>query len=90
MPLWISLSERQIYILKVLIRILHQLLVGKYRKIENIEINNLGRVNIFAGGNNSGKTSILELIFLFTRLNTIQALIELEKFRGQHLWQFFD
>lgn len=65
-----------------------QLLVGKYRKIENIEINNLGRVNIFAGGNNSGKTSILELIFLFTRLNTIQTLIELEKFRGRFFGNF--
>lgn len=65
-----------------------QLFIKKYRKIENIEIGNLGRVNIFAGGNNSGKTSILELIYLFTRLNTIQALIELEKFRGRFFGDF--
>lgn len=65
-----------------------KLIVGKYRKLENIEINNLGRVNIFAGGNNTGKTSILELIFLFTRMNTIQALIELEKFRGRFFGNF--
>ena len=56
--------------------------------MENIDINNLGRVNIFAGGNNTGKTSILELIFLFTRLNSIQALIELEKFRGRFFGNF--
>lgn len=62
--------------------------VLKYRKLDSISINNLGKVNIFAGGNNTGKTSILELIFLFTRLNTIQSLIELEKFRGRFYQNF--
>jgi len=57
--------------------------INKYRKLENLSISNLGRVNIFAGGNNTGKTSFLELVYLFTRLNTIQSLIELERFRGQ-------
>ncbi|MER0438237.1 AAA family ATPase [Emticicia sp. W12TSBA100-4] len=57
--------------------------VKKYRKLQDIEIQKLSRVNIFAGGNNTGKTSVLELIYLFTRLNTIQSLIELEKFRGR-------
>lgn len=57
--------------------------VKRYRKLQDIEIQKLSRVNIFAGGNNTGKTSVLELIYLFTRLNTIQSLIELEKFRGR-------
>ncbi|MBK9356828.1 MAG: hypothetical protein IPN08_05485 [Bacteroidales bacterium] len=34
--------------------------ISKYRKLEDIEVEKLGRVNIFAGGNNMGKTSILE------------------------------
>lgn len=62
--------------------------VKKYRKLINIEIQKLSRVNIFAGGNNSGKTSVLELIYLFTRLNTISSLIELEKFRGRFYQDF--
>ncbi len=62
--------------------------ITSYRKLENIDVKHLTRVNLFAGGNNTGKTSILELIFLFTRLNTIQSLVELEKFRGRFFGDF--
>lgn len=62
--------------------------VTKYRKLQNIEINNLNRVNIFAGGNNIGKTSFLELFYLFTRLNNFQSIIDLEKFRGRFYKDF--
>ncbi|MCP2026180.1 AAA15 family ATPase/GTPase [Flavobacterium sp. HSC-32F16] len=55
----------------------------KYRKLQNIEITKLNRVNIFAGGNNLGKTSVLELFYLFTRLNNFQSIIDLERFRGR-------
>jgi len=44
----------------------------EYRKLRDIKINNLGRVNIFAGGNNIGKTSLLEIFYLFTRLNSFK------------------
>lgn len=60
----------------------------KYRKLLNIEIKNLSRVNIFAGGNNLGKTSVLELFYLFTRLNNFQSIIDLEKFRGRFYQDF--
>lgn len=60
----------------------------KYRKLHQIEIKNLNRVNIFAGGNNLGKTSILELFYLFTRLNNFQSIIDLEKFRGRFYQNF--
>jgi AAA15 family ATPase/GTPase len=60
----------------------------KYRKLENIEIKNLNRVNIFAGGNNSGKTSILEIFYLFTKLNNFQSIIDLERFRGRFYKDF--
>lgn len=62
--------------------------IFKYRKLHDIEINNLNRVNIFAGGNNAGKTSVLELFYLFTRLNNFQSIIDLERFRGRFYKDF--
>ncbi|MFY8187878.1 MAG: AAA family ATPase, partial [Flavobacterium sp.] len=62
--------------------------IVKYRKLQNIEIKNLNRVNVFAGGNNIGKTSFLELFYLFTRLNNFQSIIDLEKFRGRFYKDF--
>ncbi len=60
-----------------------EVLVTKYRKLNNIKVNNLKRVNIFAGGNNMGKTSILEACYLLSQLNDMPAFIELERFRGK-------
>jgi AAA15 family ATPase/GTPase/predicted transcriptional regulator len=62
--------------------------IFKYRKLNDIEINKLNRVNIFAGGNNAGKTSVLELFYLFTRLNNFQSIIDLERFRGRFYKDF--
>ncbi|SHE78619.1 AAA family ATPase [Chryseobacterium sp. OV279] len=60
----------------------------QYRKLHNIQISNLSRVNIFAGGNNTGKTSLLEIFFLFTRLNSFKSVIDLERFRGRFYQDF--
>jgi AAA15 family ATPase/GTPase len=62
--------------------------VEKYRRLENIEIVRLGKVNIFAGGNNKGKTSILEAVYLLSQLNDIPSYLELERFRGKFLSDF--
>lgn len=39
--------------------------IETYRGIKNLEIENIGSVNIFVGDNNTGKTSVLEAIQLF-------------------------
>ena len=39
-----------------------ELVIEKYRGIDNLKLENLGKVNIIAGENNTGKTSILEVI----------------------------
>lgn len=39
-----------------------ELTIEKYRGISNLRLENLGKVNIIAGENNTGKTSILEVI----------------------------
>ena len=62
--------------------------INKYRKLEEIDVEKLSRVNIFAGGNNMGKTSILEAFYLASQLNDIPAFLDLERYRGKFLTQF--
>ena len=44
---------------------LKNLKINNFRGLKNLEIDNLKRVNIFVGNNNTGKTSILEAIQIF-------------------------
>ena len=62
--------------------------ITNYRRLNNIEMTNFSRVNIFAGNNNTGKTSILEAFYLLTQLNYISAFLELERFRGRFINDF--
>jgi AAA15 family ATPase/GTPase len=62
--------------------------IVKYRKLQDMEIKNISRVNIFAGGNNKGKTTILEAFYLIAHLNDLQAYLDLEKYRGKFLSDF--
>ncbi|MFI3172215.1 MAG: AAA family ATPase [Eubacteriales bacterium] len=39
-----------------------ELYIGQYRGIKNLKLDNLGEINIIAGANNVGKTSLLEVI----------------------------
>ncbi len=57
--------------------------IVNYRRIKNIKLNNLKRLNLFVGPNNSGKTSILECFYLMTRLNDIAAFLEAEQLRSK-------
>lgn len=65
-----------------------QLDIKNYRKLSNIQVKHLSRVNIFAGGNNMGKTSILEAFYLLTQLNDINAFLDLEKYKGRFYDKF--
>lgn len=62
--------------------------ITKYRKLSNVSIQKLNRINIFAGGNNMGKTSILETFYLLSQLNDINSYLDLEKYRGKFLNDF--
>ena len=48
----------------------------------------MSRVNLFAGGNNVGKTSILEAFFLLSQLNNLNAYLDLERYRGKFMEVF--
>ena len=45
---------------------LERLHIQNYRGFENLQIGKLGRINLVAGANNAGKTTLLEAIFLLS------------------------
>lgn len=54
-----------------------ELNIEQYRGIKALSLNNLGKINIIAGANNCGKTSILEVIKSLESPNNVRA------------WRFF-
>ena len=57
--------------------------IKSYRRIKDIKLENLKRINLFVGPNNSGKTSVLECFYLMTRLNDLAAFLEAEQLRSK-------
>jgi len=45
---------------------LDRLRIRNYRVFGDLEVTRLSRVNVVAGGNNAGKTSLLEALFLLS------------------------
>lgn len=60
-----------------------RLQVEEFKKISGLNIDNLRRINLFAGPNNSGKTTILEAVYLLCHQNDISALLDLAKSRNR-------
>jgi len=61
---------------------------SRYRKLQQLDIRHLNRINIFAGKNNSGKTTMLEAVYLLSQLNDLNVFIELERYRGKFTERF--
>lgn len=59
------------------------LAVTNYRKFKNLRIEALGRVNLFVGKNNSGKSSLLEVVELLNAPG-IPTLTSILARRGEH------
>lgn len=57
--------------------------VDNYRVLNNFELHNLNRINIFSGFNNCGKTSLLEAVYLLTKQNDIGAYMELLRLKNK-------
>ncbi|EOC0999832.1 AAA family ATPase, partial [Cronobacter sakazakii] len=51
--------------------------IKKYKKLKHFEINNLNRINIFAGFNNTAKTTFLEAVYLLTQRNDMASHFKL-------------
>ncbi len=57
--------------------------IKNYRIFTNFKINGFKQVNIFAGLNNSGKTTLLEAIYLLTLQNDIKSFFEFIKLKNK-------
>lgn len=58
--------------------------IKNFRGIENLEISDLGRVNILVGQNNSGKSTVLEAIFLLTGMTFIDTVLNINRVRTRN------
>ncbi|MDD5271221.1 MAG: AAA family ATPase [Methylovulum sp.] len=57
--------------------------VRHYKKFRNLNISKIARINLFTGINNSGKTTLLEAIYLLSRQNDFAGLLEVIRRRGK-------
>lgn len=57
-----------------------------YRGFSQFDMAGLGRVNLLVGTNNSGKTSVLEALYLLTSQGDPLALYQLLQRRGERLY----
>ncbi len=57
--------------------------VNAYRGISGLALEGLKRVNLIAGINNAGKTSLLEAIYLLAHQNDQTALLDVTRLRGR-------
>ena len=56
--------------------------VKNFRCFKDLQINDLGRVNLIAGKNNTGKTALLEAMYLHTRPLSPDVIFDLQDVRG--------
>ncbi len=57
--------------------------VERYRGIDGLVLEDLGRINLLVGANNAGKTSLLEAIYLLAHQHDERALLDLIRWRGR-------
>ena len=61
---------------------LEHLKIENFRGFDSLEIDGLSKVNLFVGKNNSGKTSILEALFLILGMSNPMLPSNVNRFRG--------
>jgi hypothetical protein len=66
---------------------LRDLTIKNYRCFKDFTIDGLARVNLIVGKNNSGKTALLEAIYLLANQNNPYSLIEVLHSRGERAFQ---
>ena len=55
-----------------------------YRTFERFEMKELAKVNLLVGTNNSGKTTVLEALYLLATNADPQALLKITSSRSEH------
>lgn len=57
--------------------------VESYKRLRGLNLHKISKINLFAGLNNCGKTTILEAIYLLTKQNDFSGLLEVIRRRGK-------
>ncbi|SDO57662.1 ATPase/GTPase, AAA15 family [Paenibacillus sp. yr247] len=57
--------------------------IKNYKKLQSFDLTNINKINIIAGINNAGKSTLLEAIYLLTRQNDIYGVFDLFRRRGK-------
>jgi AAA15 family ATPase/GTPase len=58
--------------------------IQNFRGFKDLELKDLARVNLIAGKNNVGKTSLLEALFIHTGGYVVERVLRIQYFRGIH------
>lgn len=61
--------------------------IENYRRFKSFNLSKLGRVNLLVGENNSGKTSVLEAVYLYSSYPNLASLLEILNYRGEFAWK---
>ncbi|MEA5419384.1 AAA family ATPase [Spirulina sp. CCNP1310] len=65
---------------------LKSLKIENFRCLPKFELQQLGRLNLLVGTNNSGKTSILEAVQLLNAQSNLESLREVMIGRGEYIF----
>jgi len=63
----------------------NKIIVDGLRGIKHIEIDDFKKINLFVGNNNSGKTTIIESLFLLINPSNAELPLKINRFRGYDL-----
>lgn len=71
-----------------------ELKISNFRGISRLELKDISKLNLVVGENNSGKTTLLEALFLLTGINNPQLTLSINSFRyfdliGDVSWKSF-
>lgn len=56
--------------------------IERFRGVSDLSVDGFSQFNVFVGGNNSGKTTVLEALFLLTGPTNPELPVTVNKFRG--------
>jgi AAA15 family ATPase/GTPase len=65
--------------------LLKNLNIANFRGFDALEIEGLSKINLFIGQNNSGKTSVLEALFLLAGMSNSALPSNINGFRGLNM-----
>ncbi len=63
---------------------LNSIEIQNYRNLKHLSVEKLGRVNLIIGRNNTGKTSLLEAVYLFRNSFEVESISKIVASRGEN------